>query len=117
MPAASRSPAGAAPACSPASIPAPTAASPSTTPSSSTSDRHEVVQLREPALTDSGHAIEVVDAAERAVALAFLHDRRRERGPDAGQRLELLGGGGVDVDQPVGATGCRVGAGPGIGGR
>ena len=81
---------------------------------SSTSDRHEVAQLREPA---------VADAAARG------RDRRRcgtvrcargrctiaaaSVGPMPGQRLELLGGRGVDVDRarPADGAGRPVAAG------
>ena len=44
-----------------------------------------------------GHSFEVVDRRERTVARAVVDDRRRRRRADARQRLELGGGGGVDV--------------------
>src|SRR6185436_3088788 len=56
-------------------------------------------------LAEGGLAAE---AAELAVLLAVVEDALRHRGTDAGQQLQLLGAGGIDVDG-AGAGGRRGG--------
>src|SRR5262245_2446474 len=62
--------------------------------------RHEQhrLELQEALLADALHVHQLLHLLERAVLLAILQDELRRLAADAGQRLELLHGGGVEVD-------------------
>ena len=60
---------------------------------------HQVAELGQLGVADAADLGQVVDRAERPVALAVVDDGRRRGRTDAGQRLELVGGGRVEVDR------------------
>lgn len=62
----------------------------------------ERLQLEKVLLPDYLHGHQVFDLLEAAVLPAVVDDVRRQLGADPGQRIELLGGGGVDVDDDGG---------------
>src|SRR5581483_7299126 len=107
-----------APARPPASTPTTRAATTSTGPAARrTSDGDEGLQLREAAFADAVHLLELVHGPEPALAGALRDDRLRERGSDAGERLELGLGRGVEVERARRRRARAVAAGRGRVGR
>ena len=97
------------PACSPSRMPATSAPSAEdrTGRELARHTRDQVADVGEAALADAAHLLQVVDRVEAAALLALAHDRLRERRADAGQRLELGRGRGVEVERPGGHVGRR----------
>src|SRR5262245_10112353 len=75
---------------------------------SAASHRHQLPQLREPALPDALDLPQLFHPGEAAVAGAPLEDPLRRDRPDPGKRIQLLDGGDVEVDlSGRGAAGTR----------
>ena len=66
---------------------------------------HEVALLVEGRGADARDRVELFDGAERSVLGPVVENFLGGHGPDAGQLVELIEGGGVEVD----ATACTFG--------
>lgn len=67
-------------------------------------------QTRRQRRSDALYALQGLQAAERAGAIPIGHDAPRQRGPDAGQDIQLLEASPVDIYGPAGFCGRAAGA-------
>src|SRR5438874_1258976 len=77
------------------------------------SGNDEPLQLGDSRRADPGDGVELVDRAERPVRLPVVDDLLGGRRPDAGERVELLDGGCVQVERRGPPTGAAAGGGGG----
>ena len=61
--------------------------------------RHQFLDVGESAFADAAHLLQVVDRLEPSHLLALADDRLRQRRADAGQRLQIGCGRGVEVER------------------
>src|SRR5712692_4001578 len=75
------------------------------------SDRDFRAEISQSLVADPGDVQQVVDGSKWAVQLAVVDDSLTQRGTDARERLQLVQGGGVEVDEPTPGPATRAGRG------